>query len=98
MDEYTDDYKLDIQENWEPLAKLVNMSNPLFDQTLFLFGYDFSSNIYLIQGDYHSIIDPGNDYTAFMQLVDLGFKTTDIKKIALTHGHHDHTMGVIELF
>lgn len=97
MDEHTDS-ELRTEENWTLLADLVNISNPLFDKTLFLFGYDFSSNIYLVKGDYLSLIDPGNDYTAFMQLVDMGFKTTDIKKIAVTHGHHDHIMGTVELF
>jgi glyoxylase-like metal-dependent hydrolase (beta-lactamase superfamily II) len=76
---------------------LAGIHNPLFDQTLFLMGYDFSSNIYLLQGEYCSLIDPGNDYTAFMQMVDLGIKPPDIKKIALTHGHHDHAMGAVEL-
>jgi|YNPNPStandDraft_1061719.scaffolds.fasta_scaffold00128_26 hydroxyacylglutathione hydrolase len=92
------DFELHTQENWEVLAKLLNIANPLFDKTLFLFGYDYSSNAYLIQGDYHTLIDPGNDYTYLMQLIDLGFKPTDIKKIALTHGHHDHAMGAVELF
>jgi hydroxyacylglutathione hydrolase len=85
-------------ENWQSLAELTNVSNPLFDKTLFLMGYDFSSNMYLLQGEYHSFIDAGNDYTAFMQLIEMGVKPTDIKKIALTHGHHDHTMGAIELY
>lgn len=97
MDELTD-FEVHTQENWTSLAELVNIRNPLFDQTLFLFGFDYSSNSYLIKGEYLSLIDPGNDYTTFMQLVDLGFKTTDIKKIAITHGHHDHVMGVLELF
>jgi len=85
-------------ENWESLAELTGIANPLFDKTLFMMGYEFSSNIYLIQGEHHSLIDPGNDYTAFVQLVDLGFKPPDIRKIAVTHGHHDHVMGAIELF
>jgi glyoxylase-like metal-dependent hydrolase (beta-lactamase superfamily II) len=97
MDE-TSNYELHIQENWQSLAELLKLSNPLFDKTFFLFGYEFSCNIYLIQGDYLSLIDPGNDYTAFMQLHGLGFKLPDIKKIALTHGHQDHVMGTIELF
>src|SRR3974390_3259668 len=86
-----------LEETWENLGKLSGLSNPLFDRTLFLMGYDFSSNIYLIRGDYCSLIDPGNDYTAFMQMLDLGIKPPDIKKIALTHGHHDHAMGGLEL-
>jgi glyoxylase-like metal-dependent hydrolase (beta-lactamase superfamily II) len=61
-------------------------------------GYDFSSNTYLIQGDYLTLIDPGNDYTAFMDLFALGFKPMDIRKIVLTHGHVDHVMGIFELF
>ncbi|MBM4285236.1 MAG: MBL fold metallo-hydrolase [Deltaproteobacteria bacterium] len=97
MDEPTG-FELHTQENWTLLADLVNIHNPLFDKTLFLMGYDFSSNIYLIQGEYCSLIDPGNDYTAFMQMLDLGIKPPDIKKVAVTHGHHDHVMGVLELF
>lgn len=97
MDETTG-FERQTEENWTLLADLANVKNPLFERILFLFGYAFSSNTYLIQGDYLSIIDPGNDYTAIMQLVDLGFKPPDIKKIAVTHGHHDHVMGAVELF
>jgi glyoxylase-like metal-dependent hydrolase (beta-lactamase superfamily II) len=86
-----------MEEPWENIGKLSKVQNPLFDQTLFLMGYDFSSNIYLIKGEYCSLIDPGNDYTAFMQLLDLGITPPDIKKIAITHGHHDHAMGAIEM-
>jgi len=89
---------LNIEEKWHLLSTLLNLANPLFDQTYVLFGYDFSSNIYLIQGEYLSLVDAGNDYTAFMQLLDQGFQLPDIKKIALTHGHQDHVMGTIELF
>ena len=85
-------------ENWQSLAELTDISNPLFDKTLFLMGYEFTSNMYLIQGEYHSLIDTGNDYVAFVQLVERGIKPPDIKKIAITHGHHDHTMGAIELY
>jgi len=85
-------------ESWESLGSLLNLRDPLFEKTLFLQGYDFSSNIYVIQNSYLSIIDPGNDYTAFMELFSLGFKPTDVKKIVLTHGHVDHVGGAIELF
>ncbi len=60
-------------------------------------GFDISSNVYAITGDYITIIDPGNDYTAFMELFASGFKPTDIKKIVLTHGHFEHVMGAFEL-
>ena len=33
-----------------------------------------------------------------MELFRQGIKPTDIKKIAVTHGHPDHCMGVMELF
>lgn len=97
MDEISN-CEVHTQENWQSLAELLKISNSLFEKTFFLFGYDFSCNIYLLQGDYLSLIDPGNDYTAFMQLLGLGFKLPDIKKIALTHGHPDHVMGALELF
>jgi len=86
------------EESWESLTEILKIANPLFESTLFLLGYEFSSNIYLIRGDYLSIIDPGNDYTAFMELFDFGLKPWDIKKIVLTHGHMDHVGGTIELF
>ncbi|MDI6852564.1 MAG: MBL fold metallo-hydrolase [Deltaproteobacteria bacterium] len=85
-------------EEWQSVAELTNISNPLFEKTLFLLGYDFSSNMYLLQGEHCSFIDTGNDYHAFVQLLEMGIKPTDIKKIALTHGHHDHVMGAIELY
>jgi glyoxylase-like metal-dependent hydrolase (beta-lactamase superfamily II) len=84
--------------SWESLESLLRSPYPLFAKTLFLQGYDFSSNIYVIQDGYLTIIDPGNDYTAFMELFALGFKPPDIKKIVLTHGHVDHVGGAIELF
>lgn len=91
-------FDLHMEDTWENLAKLTGVSNSLFDRTLFLMGYDFSSNSYLIQGDYHALIDPGNDYTSVMQLLELGITPTSIKKVAITHGHPDHVMGVVEFF
>ncbi len=83
---------------WQTIAEVTGLSNPLFDATLFALGYEFSSNVYLIRGDYLSIIDPGNDYMIYMELFRQGVNPTDIKKVALTHGHQDHCMGVMELF
>jgi hydroxyacylglutathione hydrolase len=82
---------------WQTITEVTGLNNPLFDVTLFAMGYEFSSNVYLIRGEYLSIIDPGNDYMIYMELFRQGVKPTDIKKIAITHGHHDHCMGVMEL-
>ena len=82
---------------WLTLAEVFNSADPFFDNFLFLLAYDYSSNIYVIKGDYLTIVDPGNDYTGFMDLFDLGYRPEDIKKIVLTHGHRDHCMGAFEL-
>jgi glyoxylase-like metal-dependent hydrolase (beta-lactamase superfamily II) len=88
---------------WVTLAEIFNKAetskkiDPIFENMLFLLGYDFSSNIYALKGDYLTIVDPGNDYTGFMALFKLNHKPEDIKKIVLTHGHRDHAMGALEL-
>lgn len=85
---------------WQPLTGVLSITTPFFERFLFLKGYgNYASNIYLIIGDYLTIVDPGNDYTAFMDLfrVRPEFKPADIKKIVLTHGHPDHAMGAFEL-
>lgn len=84
--------------DWDLLAEILPLPYPFFAQTRFRMGYDFSSNSYAITGDYVSIIDPGNDYIAFMELFQRGVNSADIKKIVLTHGHVDHVMGMFELF
>ena len=86
------------EPTWQTIAEVTGLSNPLFEASLFAVGYDFTSNVYMIRGDYLSIIDPGNDYLIYMELFRQGIKPTDIKKIAVTHGHPDHCMGVMELF
>ena len=78
-------------------AKISKKTDPIFENMLFMLGYDFSSNIYVLKGDYLTIVDPGNDYTAFMALFKLDYVPEDIKKIVLTHGHRDHAMGIFEL-
>lgn len=82
---------------WQSLPTVLNTTNELFEKCLFLLGYGFSSSIYVIIGDYLTIVDPGNDYTAFMDLFKLQLNPADIKKVVLTHGHHDHAMGTFEL-
>ena len=94
----TEGYQFISGSSWDNLGELLQTDNPLFNQMLFLQGFDYCSNIYVIKGDYISIIDPGNDYTAYFELFELGVKPTDIKKICLTHGHPDNCMGALELF
>jgi glyoxylase-like metal-dependent hydrolase (beta-lactamase superfamily II) len=82
---------------WLSLAEILKNNHPVFENGVFLIGYHFSSNSYVLAGDYLTIVDPGNDYTSFFQFFELGYKPEDIKKIILTHGHRDHAMGTFEL-
>lgn len=82
---------------WQSLSELFNVSDPFFKNVLFLLSYEFSSNIYLLQGREPALIDPGNDYTAFMDLAGMGCRPSEIRQIAVTHGHRDHCMGIFEL-
>ncbi len=83
---------------WQPLPRVLNISAPFLEKFLFLQSVDtFSSNVYILTGDYLTVVDPGNDYTAFMDLPELQLELADIKKIVLTHGHPDHVMGAFEL-
>ena len=88
---------------WVTIAEVFNKAetsqkiDPIFENMVFMLGYDFSSNIYVLKGEYLTIVDPGNDYTSLMALFDLDYKLDDIKKIVLTHGHRDHAMGIFEL-
>jgi glyoxylase-like metal-dependent hydrolase (beta-lactamase superfamily II) len=82
---------------WRCLGQVRSAPHPLFGHLWFLEGYDFSCNIYVLAGPYLTVIDPGNDYTAYMQLFALDFRPADVRKVVITHGHFDHAMGVIEL-
>lgn len=79
------------------MSAVLGTADPFFAGLLFLQGFEFSSNIYAITGTGLSIIDTGNDYTAFLDLFRLGHKPADIGTVILTHGHRDHAMGVFEL-
>ena len=81
---------------WLSIAEIMKIDHPVFENSKFLIGYHHSSNVYMLAGDYLTIVDPGNDYTIFNELEKLGFSILDIKKIVLTHGHRDHCMGVFE--
>jgi glyoxylase-like metal-dependent hydrolase (beta-lactamase superfamily II) len=82
---------------WLSIGEIMKISDPVFAKSMFLIGYHESSNVYVLTGDYLTIVDPGNDYTIFTELQKLGFNVLDIKKVVLTHGHRDHCMGVFEL-
>ena len=83
---------------WQSVPRVLNITAPFFEQFLFLRSVEtLASNVYLLTGDYLTIVDPGNDYTAFMDLSALQLDLGDIKKVILTHGHPDHAMGVFEL-
>ena len=81
---------------WLSIAEIMKIDHPVFENSKFLIGYHHSSNVYVLAGDYLTIVDPGNDYTIFNELEKLGYNVLDIKKIVLTHGHRDHCMGVFE--
>lgn len=76
--------------------RLSDNPDSFFYNILYLEGYENSSNIYLLEGDYLTLIDTGNDYTAFFELFEI-HKPENIKKIFLTHSHNDHTLGLFEL-
>ncbi|UCG20134.1 MAG: MBL fold metallo-hydrolase [Deltaproteobacteria bacterium] len=82
---------------WLSISGIMKISDPVFEKSMFLIGYGESSNVYVLVGDYLTIVDPGNDYTVFTELERLGFNPLDIKKVVVTHGHRDHCMGVFEL-
>jgi len=90
---------VDSQEerSWLFLSELLKDSRLFFYKTLFMEGYDVSSNVYAVIDKGITIIDPGNDYTVFMELFTLGYTPSDVRKIILTHGHYEHVMGTFEL-
>jgi hydroxyacylglutathione hydrolase len=82
---------------WLSIAEIMKITHPVFENSTFLIGYHHSSNVYVLAGDYLTLVDPGNDYTIFGELEKLGYDPLNIKKVVLTHGHRDHCMGVFEL-
>ena len=82
---------------WLSIGEILKVAHPVFENSRFLIGYHHSSNVYLLAGDYLTLVDPGNDYTIFGELEKLGHNLLDIRKVVLTHGHRDHCMGVFEM-
>jgi glyoxylase-like metal-dependent hydrolase (beta-lactamase superfamily II) len=83
--------------SWQPLSHVVENPDPLLERILFLQGYEFSSNVYVFVGDDLEIVDPGNDYTAYVELFERGYQPENVRRIVFTHGHPDHAAGVVEL-
>ncbi|MEM2924118.1 MAG: MBL fold metallo-hydrolase [Methanocellales archaeon] len=93
IEEETKEYK-----GWIRLIDLdPSLRDPFFSNIYFLEGYSDSSNIYVLKGEYVSVIDTGNDFTAFWELFERDVKPEQIKKIVLTHSHNDHTLGLLGL-
>ncbi|MCK8602221.1 MBL fold metallo-hydrolase [Desulfoferrobacter suflitae] len=82
---------------WLSIGEILKVSHPVFQKSKFLIGYHHSCNVYVLAGDYLTLVDPGNDYTIFAELEKFGYSPLDIKKVVLTHGHRDHCMGVFEM-
>jgi glyoxylase-like metal-dependent hydrolase (beta-lactamase superfamily II) len=83
--------------SWQPLAKLFGVHSLLFRNILFLRGYEYSSNVYVLVGDGLAIVEPGNDYTAFLELWRLGYHPAMLKQVVLSHGHVDNSLGAFEI-
>ena len=82
---------------WLRLADVLNLPIPGLEDALFFPSFETqTSNIYVMPGTYLTIVDPGNDYTAFMELFPVRAKPEEVRKIVLTHGHFDHAMGALE--
>ncbi len=96
MEEQTPLYEEGKDWGWKRVSEFFGIKDPFFERLLFIEEYDISSNIYVIEGEYLSIIDPGNDYTAYIELFKRGYKPQDIRKVVLTHGHPEHIAGIYE--
>ena len=56
-----DESKLDEEPEhpgWLSLAEILKNPHPVFENGVFLIGYHFSSNTYVLAGDYLTIVDP----------------------------------------
>lgn len=83
---------------WLRLGDVLTPPIAGFEDIFFLPSFDnMSSNIYVVPGPYVTIVDPGNDYTAYMELIGTKVRPEAIRKFVLTHGHFDHAMGAFEL-
>ena len=82
---------------WLSIGEILKVNHPVFANSSFLIGYHNSSNVYLLSGDYLTLVDPGNDYTVFLDIEKLGHSIAEIRKVVLTHGHLDHCMGIFEM-
>ena len=87
------------EPEWTLISDIFQRDEPIFRNMLFLEGGDLCSNTFVVVADYLTVIDPGNDFTAFKDLFECPeYEPADIKKIVLTNGHPDHALGAIALF
>lgn len=64
-----------------------------------IYGLNYDSNIYIIDGEKPSIIDTGTGlhHKRVISEISRFIDVTKIKQIILTHGHFDHTGGIKKL-
>ncbi|MCK5301064.1 MAG: MBL fold metallo-hydrolase [Thermoplasmatales archaeon] len=65
-----------------------------------IYGYNFDSNIYIIDGEIPTIIDCGTGLynEDVIKKINKIIDITSIKQIIITHEHYDHCGGVKKLF
>lgn len=82
---------------WRSVTQFLGPDHPLADRVLYLQGYDYSSNIFAFLGESITLVDTGNDYTAYMEFFGMGYRPEAVTQVVLTHGHPDHAGGWFEL-
>jgi hydroxyacylglutathione hydrolase len=71
--------------------------NPVLNGVHLIIGEGLCSNIYVIGKTKATIIDTGvgnRTNPVWPQLNEIGIEPENVKKVILTHAHHDHAMGV----
>ncbi len=79
------------------LSQVLRSAAPSHRKILYLEGYVDSANLYALDGEPLVLVDAGNDSTAFTDLARAGHPPFTIRRIALTHGHYDHALGILDL-
>ena len=79
--------------------KIIDLgpSSPVLSGVYLIIGEGLCSNIYVIGDDNFTIVDTGvGNYVnpLWPQLEELKVTPGNLKRVVLTHAHHDHAMGV----